>query len=221
MVRSPRDGERLQGQFGFPEVKLGLLPGWGGTVRAPRVVGLSNAVELVTSGESIDAKTAAAMGLVSDVVPAAKLLAAAIRVIRAEQKSGQWQRDRERWDGPIDISDTELGFLGATASAVIQEQTGGQYPAPHGGARGDARRRRASMSTRPAAPKPRRWPALFGSPVNRALINVFFLTDRNKKDTGVDRKRRQAGPIKSVGVVGAGIMGQGIAAANAASAICR
>ena len=45
--------------FGFPEVKLGLLPGWGGTVRAPRMLGLSNAVELVTSGESIDAKTAA------------------------------------------------------------------------------------------------------------------------------------------------------------------
>ncbi len=43
--------------FGFPEVKLGLLPGWGGTVRAPRVLGLANAIELVTSGESIDAKS--------------------------------------------------------------------------------------------------------------------------------------------------------------------
>src|SRR6478736_2879719 len=40
--------------FGFPEVKLGLLPGWGGTVRSPRVVGLANGIELVTSGESID-----------------------------------------------------------------------------------------------------------------------------------------------------------------------
>ena len=44
-------------QFGFPEVKLGLFPGWGGTVRAPRIIGLSNAVEMVTSGESIDAKS--------------------------------------------------------------------------------------------------------------------------------------------------------------------
>ena len=48
--------------YGFPEVKLGLLPGWGGTVRAPRVLGLSNAVELVTGGESIDADAAAADG---------------------------------------------------------------------------------------------------------------------------------------------------------------
>ena len=56
--------------------------------------------------------------------------------------------------------------------------------------------------------------ALFGSPVNRALINVFFLTDRNKKDTGVDRANVPTRAIKSVAVLGAGIMGQGIAAAN-------
>jgi len=116
--------------FGFPEVKLGLLPGWGGTVRAPRVVGLSNAVELVTSGESIDVNAAALMGLISDEVPTEKLLAAAIRLVRAEQASGQWKRDRQRWSGPLDISETELGFLGATASGMIQQQTGGQYPAP-------------------------------------------------------------------------------------------
>jgi len=56
--------------------------------------------------------------------------------------------------------------------------------------------------------------ALFGSPVNRALINVFFLSDRNKKDKGVERPDVPTRPIKSVAVVGAGIMGQGIAAAN-------
>src|SRR6476620_8606270 len=71
--------------FGFPEVKLGLLPGWGGTVRSPRVVGLANGIELVTSGESIDVDAANAMGLISDRVPSEKLLPAAIAVIRAEQ----------------------------------------------------------------------------------------------------------------------------------------
>ncbi|HUE71742.1 MAG TPA: enoyl-CoA hydratase-related protein, partial [Pirellulaceae bacterium] len=55
-------------EFGFPEVKLGLYPGWGGTVRMPRIVGLSNAVEMITSGESVDAPKAAAMGLASDLV---------------------------------------------------------------------------------------------------------------------------------------------------------
>ena len=143
--------------FGFPEVKLGLLPGWGGTVRAPRVLGLSNAVELVTSGESIDAKTAALMGLISDLVPSAKLLHAAIGVIRGEQKSGQWKHDRETWNKPVDISDTELGFLGATASAMIQGQTGGNYPAP-GAALELMLARPEPTPTRPGWKKPRPWP---------------------------------------------------------------
>src|SRR3954464_1177656 len=54
--------------FGFPEVKLGLFPGWGGTARTPRMLGLSNGVELVTGGETIDARTASVMGLANDVV---------------------------------------------------------------------------------------------------------------------------------------------------------
>ena len=82
--------------YGFPEVKLGLFPGWGGTARTPRMVGLSNAVELVTGGENVDARAAAAMGLANDVVAGSgdDLLAAAIRMIRAEQKSGDYLRDR-------------------------------------------------------------------------------------------------------------------------------
>lgn len=198
--------------FGFPEVKLGLLPGWGGTVRAPRILGLSNAIELITSGESIDAKAADLLGLISDLVPSAKLLPAAIAVIRAEQKSGEWKRDRLEWDQPIDISDTELGFLGATASAMIQGQTGGQYPAP--AAALELMLGTAGVDANAAGlEEAKGMAALFGTPVNRALINVFFLTDRNKKDTGIERRDVTPKPIKSVAVIGAGIMGQGISAA--------
>jgi 3-hydroxyacyl-CoA dehydrogenase/enoyl-CoA hydratase/carnithine racemase len=199
--------------YGFPEVKLGLLPGWGGTVRAPRVIGLANAIELISSGESIDAQTARSMGLISDLVPSAKLLEAAIAVVRAEKKSGQYLRDRKRWDGPIDMTDTELGFLGATASAVIQGQTEGKYPAPL--AVLEVLLGSAGMDAAAAGKEEAKAMAnLFGSPVNRALINVFFLTDRNKKDTGVERRDVQPKSLKSVGVIGAGIMGQGISAAN-------
>jgi 3-hydroxyacyl-CoA dehydrogenase/enoyl-CoA hydratase/carnithine racemase len=199
--------------YGFPEVKLGILPSWGGTVRASRVLGLSNALELITGGESIDAKTAASMGLISDLVPSARLMHAAIAVVRAEQKSKQYVKDRAAWHKRIDISDTELGFLGATASAMVQAQTGGHYPAPNvilelmlGTAVMDADA--AGKAESEAVTQ------LFGTPVNRALINVFFLADRNKKDTGIERRDVVARPINSVGVIGAGIMGQGIAAAT-------
>ena len=202
--------------YGFPEVKLGLFPGWGGTARTPRMVGLSNAVELVTSGENIDPRAAAAMGLANDVVTIGGdrdlLVAAAIRMIRLEQKSGDFRRDRQRWARPIEISDTELGFLGATASAYIQQQTKGHYPAPLAalelmlGAAGVDLDTACQMESEEFA-------ELFGSPINRALLNVFFLTDRNKKDPGV-AKGVEPHKITSAGVVGAGVMGQGIAAAN-------
>src|SRR3954447_11157675 len=91
--------DRGETAFGFPEVKLGLFPGWGGTARTPRMLGLSNAVELVTGGETIDARTASVMGLANDVVQSRltrggdPLLAAAIRMIRAEQKTQTFRRD--------------------------------------------------------------------------------------------------------------------------------
>ncbi len=204
--------------FGFPEVKLGLFPGWGGTARTPRMVGLSNAVELVTGGETIDAQTAAAMGLAHDVVRAADkssddpLLAAAIRMIRAEQTRQDFRKDRERWAAPVEIDETELGFLGATASAYIQQQTKGFYPAPLAalelmlGATGVDLETACQMEAE-------EFPKLFGSPINRALLNVFFLRDRSKKTAGT---ANDAAPrkITSAGVVGAGVMGQGIASAN-------
>jgi 3-hydroxyacyl-CoA dehydrogenase/enoyl-CoA hydratase/carnithine racemase len=199
--------------YGFPEVRLGLFPGWGGTVRAPRIAGLGNAVEMITGGESITAKEAFVMGWASDLVPAENLLAAAISLVRAEQKSGEYLKDRQRWSGPIDISPTELGFLGATASAVIQQQTKGHYPAPEAaletmlGGAGLDDEAACQMEAEGMA-------KLFGSPINAALLNVFFLTDRNKKDTGIGREDVTPAEITSVAVIGAGIMGSGIAAAN-------
>jgi 3-hydroxyacyl-CoA dehydrogenase/enoyl-CoA hydratase/3-hydroxybutyryl-CoA epimerase/3-hydroxyacyl-CoA dehydrogenase/enoyl-CoA hydratase/3-hydroxybutyryl-CoA epimerase/enoyl-CoA isomerase len=205
------DGQRTE--FGFPEVKLGLFPGWGGTARTPRIIGLANAVELITGGESIDAKSAAAMNLISDISAASTLLDAAIRLVRAEQATRAYLRDRQRWSGPVSISDTELGFLGATASAVIQQQTKGQYPAP--AAALEVLLAGAQMDIEAACKnEAEAMSKLFGTPVNAALLNVFFLTDRNKKDTGVDSPSVKAGDISSVAVIGAGIMGTGIAAAN-------
>ncbi len=200
-------------QFGFPEVKLGLYPGWGGTARSSRIVGLAGAVEMVTSGEPVDARQARLMGLATDAVPADRLQDAAIRLIRAEQKSQEFALDRQRWSRPIEINETELMFLGATAGALIQQRTDGHYPAPPAAL--EMMLEAAALDIEAACLAEAAGMArLFGSPVNRALLNVFFLSDRNKKDTGIDRPDVRPRPVKSVSVIGAGIMGQGIAAAN-------
>ena len=199
--------------IGFPEVKLGLFPGWGGTARTPRMIGMANAVEMVTGGESVSVPELHKLGLVEDVVATEDLLPAAIRMIRSEAESASYLADRRRWSQPVNMSDTELGFLGATASAMIQQQTKGHYPAPAAalevmleaaGADIDeaCRLEAKGMST------------LFGSPTNASLLNVFFLTDRNKKDRGVEDDALEPQKIKTAAVIGAGIMGAGIAAAN-------
>ena len=200
-------------EFGFPEVKLGLIPGWGGTARCSRIAGLGNAVEMITSGESIDPRTALAMGIISNIVAPDQLLSAAIQLVRLEQKTKNYLRDRQQWQAGIEVNETELGFLGVTASAYIQSQTKGNYPAPLTAL--DVLLGAACQEIETACQMESEGMAeLFGSPINAALLNIFFLTDRNKKDTGTDRREVTPTAVKSVSVVGAGIMGAGIAASN-------
>jgi 3-hydroxyacyl-CoA dehydrogenase/enoyl-CoA hydratase/3-hydroxybutyryl-CoA epimerase/3-hydroxyacyl-CoA dehydrogenase/enoyl-CoA hydratase/3-hydroxybutyryl-CoA epimerase/enoyl-CoA isomerase len=208
--RVASDGPKTE--FGFPEVKLGLFPGWGGTARAPRMIGMANALEMVTTGNSIDAEQAYELGLVSHVAPTDRLLSSAIDLIRLEQKTGEYLKDRQSWSGPINISEAELGFLGATASALIQQQTKGHYPAPSAAL--EVMMEASAMDIDAACQlEAEGMSKLFGSPVNASLLNVFFLTDRNKKDRGVDADIEPA-QVSTSAVIGAGIMGAGIAAAN-------
>jgi enoyl-CoA hydratase len=69
-------------KFGQPEVKLGIAPGYGGTQRLPRLVGKGNALQLILTGEMIDAREALRIGLVNRVVPANELLAVAEQTLR-------------------------------------------------------------------------------------------------------------------------------------------
>jgi enoyl-CoA hydratase len=75
-------------KFGQPEVKLGIVPGYGGTQRLPRIVGKGNALHLLLTGETIDAQEALRIGLVSKVVPQDKLLAEAEQTMRTILANG-------------------------------------------------------------------------------------------------------------------------------------
>jgi enoyl-CoA hydratase len=75
-------------RFGQPEVKLGITPGYGGTQRLPRIVGKGNALHLLLTGETIDAREALRIGLVSKVVPQDQLLADAEQLLRTILANG-------------------------------------------------------------------------------------------------------------------------------------
>ena len=74
--------------FAQPEVKLGLIPGWGGTQRLPRIVGMGNATELIIGGHMIDAKEALRIGLVNKIFPLENLLEETINFAKEILKNG-------------------------------------------------------------------------------------------------------------------------------------
>jgi enoyl-CoA hydratase len=75
-------------RFGLPEVGLGIIPGYGGTIRLARLIGLGRAIELTLTGEMIGAERAEAIGLVSAVVPGADLLERSKQMLRKITKNG-------------------------------------------------------------------------------------------------------------------------------------
>jgi enoyl-CoA hydratase len=77
-----------RGHFGLPEVGLGIIPGYGGTVRLARLIGLGRAIEMTLTGDMIDADRAHGLGLVSAVVAPDALLDEAKKLIRRVTKNG-------------------------------------------------------------------------------------------------------------------------------------
>jgi len=205
--------------LGFPEVKLGLLPGWGGTVRLTRLIGPGPAVELAASGENVTAAAAARMGLVDACVPAEQAIETAHRLVDAHGQSGAVAARRRRQASAVELDPLEREFLEATSSAVILGRTGGHYPAPPAilrtilaGAAVDAD---AAGAIESAA-----FAKLARSSVAGQLLRVFRGGERNRRDPGIGsgdaaaEPTAAAVPVAAPAVIGAGIMGAGIAAAH-------
>jgi enoyl-CoA hydratase len=112
-------------RLALPEVKLGVLPGSGGTVRVPRRVGEGRAKELMFTGDPIDAETARSWGLVNRVVPPGQALAAALELARtlAERPNGALRLMKAAVDLAQDTSEDEaIRQTLALSEAVFQTE---------------------------------------------------------------------------------------------------
>lgn len=204
-------------KIALPEVKIGVIPGWGGTQRMPRLIGL-NALDIICSGDPVDAKKAAALGLVFDAVPAERLVEEGLRLIDYAQSSGDWKTQRVKREQPLGLSPDQAMFAFATAEGYIKGKTKGQYPAPLAALK--AMQKGANLPLEEGL-KAEKEAALevMGSPISANLVGIFFMNNRLSRDPGVDRTDLQPEPVSKVGVVGAGLMGAGIATAHARSGI--
>ena len=195
--------------LGLPEVKLGLVPGWAGTARLPRIAGFENATDLVTSGRLVSATDAKEMGFVDAVVSKEQLIEEATAMVRRVRTSESFIRDRRAIMGPVDqVSDLNASVLKVGKRIVENKEI---YPfAPTVALEHMART--ASVPIKEA------WDSesvamsqVYGSPASRGLLNHFFLVDRNKKNPGLVDLSLEQGQINTVGIVGAGVMGKLIA----------
>ncbi len=199
-------------RIGLPEVRLGIFPAWGGCTRLPRLVGLQAALDLILTGKQIDARRARKIGLVDEAVPTAIFEDFARRFAAGKLGAGK-PRGRRR---PMDLATFALegNPLGrrlvlAKARERVLEQTGGHYPAPLEAIEviGEGYGRPVAVGLEAEA---RHIGNVFGGPVQRNLLWIFFQTEEIKKETGVSGSVRPR-PVSRVGVLGAGVMGGGIA----------
>lgn len=200
-------------ELGLPEVKIGLIPGWGGTQRLTRIIGPALAAELICAGDSCKPQRAREVGLVFDAVPSERLQEESLRLLQWARESGSWREARRRKKQPVGLSQEQHAFIFAVARAAIMEKTKGQLPAPLAAleaiAKGCNLPLEEGLQVETEAFLP-----LLGSPISRNLIAVFFMTQRLQKDAGVADSTVQPRDVQRVGVIGAGIMGAGIAGAH-------
>ena len=118
-------------QIGLPEVKLGLMPGFGGTVRLPRLVGADNAVEWMSTGKQYKADQAMKVGVVDSVVAPDFLREAAISVVtQAIEGKLDWKAKRQPKLEPLKLTPTESLMTFNTCKGMIAAKAGKHYPAP-------------------------------------------------------------------------------------------
>ena len=186
-------------KIGLPETQLGLIPAWGGSTRLPRLIGLPKALEIILAGKTLAARPALKCGLLDALVPREYLLPTALKKIR----DGKPSRARR----PFVNNALVATVIAARLKSQLQKKTRGHYPAVTKAlevvTQGISRSITESLRLEVEAVK-----ELGKTETTRNLIRLFFLQERAKKFS--------VGPASSVSVqrcavVGAGVMGAGIA----------
>ena len=207
--------EEPRTQIGLPEVMLGIFPGFGGTARLPRVVGLRSALDLILSGRSLDARRAERAGLIHRAVPGAWLLEHAQR--RIEELSARGAGVRRDAYRPRDLAGWVLestapgrALVFHQAEAMTRARTHGQYPAPLAAIEvlrgGVGRPLEVALAL-----EVERVSELLVGPVCKNLVRLFQLQERARRDPVTADASVRPRPVGSLVLVGAGVMGGGIA----------
>lgn len=204
-------------KIGLPETKLGIIPGFGGSIRLPRLIGPENALEWIATGQNNKAEKAMQVGAADAVVASEQLRDAGMHII-AQANAGKldWQGRRQRKTGPLTLGKVEAMMAFETAKAVVFQKAGAHYPAPMTAV--DLIEKTATMARDEALQMEAQYfVQLAKTDVCGCLIGLFLNSQMLKKQARAAVK--QASPVERVAVLGAGIMGGGIAYQSALKGI--
>ena len=202
--------DNISTKLGLPEIKLGLIPGWGGTQRLPELVGVRDALSMILTGKHVSAVEAHKMNLVDAAITPENWAHGTASFIDAIYRGNSPTKSGSGWRKICENS--RLGrhfFLKMAARSIRGKQS--QYPAL-----GSALRCiHASCKRSPEgyATERNEFVALLGSQTCRHLMDLFFARERARNlHTWSDNTdvASQTKPIQKVGIVGAGSMGAGI-----------
>ncbi|MAW59198.1 MAG: hypothetical protein CMJ94_00025 [Planctomycetes bacterium] len=194
-------------KIGLPETMLGIIPGWGGTHRLPRRIGMPAATQAILSGRLYPARSALKLGMIDRMTQPERLLAVAQRIALGEESIQRKQRGWKSW--AIDRNPLAVGMIMRKARETVLAKTRGNYPAPLRAI--DLLGSALNTSLEAAAKKEADAIAELGpGKVCKALISIFHASEEAKK---LGRRTDDFTPraIQQAGVLGAGVMGAGIA----------
>lgn len=196
-------------KVGLPEVKLGLYPGFGGTVRLSRVIGADNAIEWIASGSEKRPDAAFKDGGVDAVVPHDKVNEEAYKLLeRLAAGELDYQQRREEKKGKLKLNAIESMMVFETAKGFIAGKAGKHYPAPVEAVK--TIQKHANFERDKAiAIEAKGFAKMAKTSVAQNLIGLF-LNDQAIKKIAKDHVK-SAKDVKQAAVLGAGIMGGGIA----------
>lgn len=199
--------------IGLPETKLGILPGWGGTQRLPRLVGLPKALDIILAGKTLRPEQAKKCGLVDEIVPVGKFRERAEAIALAEKAPAG--KTISFIDRITTFSGPGRAFVRSQAIKSIQKTTKGFYPAPLRALEIAVLGLSSGISVGLEA-EAKALGELIVTPESKALVHIFFLTEMAKS---VGKSARKGIDRQQATVIGAGVMGAGIAQAFAKSGL--
>ena len=211
--------DRPDAVLGLPEVLVGLLPGGGGTQRLPRMIGVQNALELMTQGKHIKPAVAKSMGIVDELSSKEDLISKAKQwIIDVGDPVKPWDKKGFKIPGGFDPNTTSTIQVFSIVNAMVAKNTNHNYPAPISIVSSVYEGCQVPIDTGLRI-ESKYFVKLLRDPVAGNMIRSLFINKQSADKLRARPKGIEKSKVTNLGMLGAGMMGSGIALVSAQAGI--